>query len=382
MRIQYCTNCLLPSTKPDLSFNHDGICSACEAYANRKTVDWDSRQIEFLELVKKYKSNTGSNWDCLIPVSGGKDSTAQVLKILELGLNPLCVTATTCDLSPLGRENIENIKSLGVDYVEFSPNKKIRRILNKFGLETVGDIAWPEHLGIFTIPVRAAVQYNVPLIVWGENSQNEYGGPAAAQGSPFLNRRWLEEFGGLLGLRTTDVAEILQIESKFLIPYTYPSDEELQKSGVTGIFLGHYFQWDGLSNYLLAQANGFRSYGKLVEGSAVDYENLDNHQHGIHDYFKYLKFGYGRATDLVSMHIRRGRLSREQGFKIVLENDGMYPNKYLGKSLENILSPIGLTVKQFDDICNKFTNFELFEMNNGELKRNHLGAPIKVNYDN
>ena len=382
MKIHYCTKCLLPSTKPDLNFNNHGICSACTAFANRKEINWDVRRAEFLSLVEKYKDQSGSSWDCLIPVSGGKDSTAQVLKILELGLNPLCVTATTCDLSPLGRENIENIKALGVDYVEFSPNKVVRRKLNRFGLETVGDISWPEHLGIFTIPVRAAVQFKTPLIIWGENSQNEYGGPATAQGSPHLNRRWLEEFGGLLGLRTSDVAEILDIPAKYLVPYTYPSDNELAEAEVTGIFLGYYFPWDGLSNYLLAQASGFKSYGKIVEGSAVDYENLDNYQTGIHDYFKYLKFGYGRATDLVSMHIRRGRLSREQGLKIVIENDGMYPHNYLGKSLVEILEEISLTKDDFEKICDKFINLSLFQMDGSKVKRNRYNTPIKVNYDN
>ena len=382
MKIQYCTKCLFPSTKPDLKFNEEGVCTACTAYANRKVIDWEERRSEFLSLVAKYKNQDGSGWDCLIPVSGGKDSTAQVLKVLELGLNPLCVTATTCDLSPLGRENIENIKSLGVDYVEFSPNKVVRKKLNKFGLETVGDISWPEHLGIFTIPVRAAVQFKVPLIIWGENSQNEYGGPATAQESPHLNRRWLEEFGGLLGLRTSDVAEILEIPVKQLIPYTYPSDQELSEVGVTGVFLGHYFPWDGLSNYLLAQASGFKSYGKMIEGSAVDYENVDNFQTGIHDYFKFLKFGYGRATDLISMHIRRGRVSREQGLKIVIENDGKFPHSYLGKSLDEILEEISVDRDSFDRICDKFTNTSLFQMTESGLMRNKYGTPIKVNYDN
>lgn len=382
MKIHYCAKCLLPSTKPDLKLNIHGVCSACTAFANREEIDWEARRTEFLSLVEKYKDQSGSSWDCLIPVSGGKDSTAQVLKILELGLNPLCVTATTCDLSPLGRENIENIKALGVDHVEFSPNKVVRKKMNKFGLETVGDISWPEHLGIFTIPVRAAVQFKTPLIIWGENSQNEYGGPAAAQESPHLNRRWLEEFGGLLGLRTSDVAEILDIPAKHLVPYTYPSDDELAEAEVTGIFLGYYFPWDGLSNYLLAQASGFKSYGKLVEGSAVDYENLDNYQTGIHDYFKYLKFGYGRATDLVSMHIRRGRISREQGLKIVIENDGMYPHNYLGKSLVEILEEISLSKDDFDRICDKFTNLSLFQMEGSKVKRNRYNTPIKVNYDN
>ena len=172
----------MPDTKPDLKLDEQGVCNACRAYERRKEVDWDARRRELPALLDKYRSRNGSNWDCIVPVSGGKDSTFQVIRMLQLGLNPLCVTATTCDLSDIGRRNIQNLKNLGVDYVEFSPNPVVRRKLNRIGLQQVGDISWPEHVGIFTIPVRAAVQFNVPLLVWGENSQNEYGGPAAEIG--------------------------------------------------------------------------------------------------------------------------------------------------------------------------------------------------------
>ena len=262
---------------------------------------------ELQEILGKYKNKSQSNWDCIVPVSGGKDSTYQVVKMLELDMNPLCVTSTTCDLSDLGRKNIENLKSLGVDHVQISPNPKVRAILNKVGFEQVGDISWPEHVGIFTIPVRAAVQYKIPLIVWGENSQNEYGGPAAASENNILNRSWLEEFGGLLGLRVSDIVGMYGIEKKHLINYSYPTDEELKKVGVTGLFLGHYLPWDGLSNSLIAQANGFQTFETTVEGSMVNYENLDNHHTGIHDYQKFIKFGFGRTTDIASLHIRRGK---------------------------------------------------------------------------
>lgn len=376
----YCTRCLLPSTKPDLSFDSEGVCSACKAFENRLVVDWDSRANDFHTIMARYAHNDGSNWDCIIPVSGGKDSTYQVVKVLELGYKPLCVTATTCDLSAIGRRNIENIKNLGVDYVEFSPNPIVRKKLNNIGLRTVGDISWPEHVGIFTIPVRAAVQYQVPLIIWGENSQNEYGGPAAAQDSPFLNRRWLEEFGGLLGLRVTDLPDSFGISAIDLLPYTYPSDDQLARVGVTGIFLGHYFPWDGISNYLISQAYGFESLGHPIEGSMVDYENVDNYQAGIHDYFKFLKFGFGRATDLVSTHIRRGRLTRNEGLAIVQARDGMYPSTYLKKPLSEILSHIGMGVAEFNDICDQFTNKQIFETDSrGNLIKEDSGRPRKRN---
>ena len=126
----YCTNCVMPSTKPDLQFDGQGVCSACRNYQARETVDWDARRVELQHIVSRFKGD-GTHWDCIVPVSGGKDSTYQVLRTLDLGLHPLCVTATTCDLSAIGRSNIENIKNLGVDYMEFSPNKVVRARLNQ-----------------------------------------------------------------------------------------------------------------------------------------------------------------------------------------------------------------------------------------------------------
>lgn len=381
--LTYCTRCVMPDTKPDLYIDDEGVCSACRSYESRKEVDWDARYQELLVILDKYRNKNGSNWDCIVPVSGGKDSTYQVIRMLQLGLNPLCVTSTTCDLSEIGRKNIENLKRLGVDYIEVTPNPIIRAKLNRIGLMQVGDIAWPEHVGIFTIPVRAAVQFNIPLIVWGENSQNEYGGPAAAAENNILNRRWLEEFGGLLGMRVSDLIGQEGIEQKHLIHYTYPSDEELNRVGVTGLFLGHYIPWDGLSNTLIAQANGFRTYEKVVEGAMVNYENLDNHQHGIHDYFKFLKFGFGRATDHACLHIRRGRLTRRDGLEAVRKLDGKFPWEYLGKPLDKILEPLEISVDEFIRICDKFTNKKIFKRDvGGGLIKDRHGNLTKINYDN
>jgi hypothetical protein len=255
--------------------------------------------------------------------------------------------------------------------------------LNKIGLTQVGDISWPEHVGIFTIPVRVAVQFNIPLIVWGENAQNEYGGPASASNNNVLNLRWLEEFGGLLGLRVSDLSDNYGIRETDLSPYTYPSDEELATVGVTGLFLGYYFPWDGFTNYFLSQAHGFTSYGRVIEGSVVDYENLDNYQTGIHDYFKFLKYGFGRATDLVSVSIRRGRITRPQGLELIKLHDGKYPWTYLGKPLAEILSRIDLTLEEFDAICDRFTNKDLFLKNeDGRFIRDSTNSLIKINYEN
>lgn len=351
--------CLLPSSKPDLYFSHEGVCSACTAFLGRPQIDWDERKTNFLQVIQKFRKHDGI-WDCVVAVSGGKDSTFQVIKMLEVGMNPLCVTATTCDESTLGRKNIENLKELGVDHIQISPNPLIRRKLNRIGLLEVGDISWPEHSGIFTIPFKVAASYGIGLIIYGENPQNEYGGPDSAAKSTVLDRRWLEEFGGLLGLRVSDLADVYGIPKRNLIPYNYPTKDELLKSNITAVFLGQFFAWDGLSNFKVSSEHGFEPFSQDVEGSYGNYENLDNHQTGIHDYFKYLKFGFGRATDIVSMHIRRGRMSRSEAIKIVNERDGKFPWSYLGKPLDQILSPLEISIAKFVEVCDKFTNREIF----------------------
>ena len=377
--LRLCSRCVYPDTKPDLFFDDDGVCSACRSYELRATVDWDARRAELEALTARYRSADGANYDCIVPVSGGKDSTYQVIRLLELDLNPLCITATTDSLSDIGRRNIENIKRLGVDYLEMTTNPIVRRKMNRRCLTEIGDISWPEHVLIFTVPIRFAVKLSVPLIIWGENSQHEYGGPAAAAAKRTLDRSWLEEFGGLLGLRVSDLEGIDGISARDLIPYTYPSDAELKKSGTTGLFLGFFIPWDGLQNAMIAQSNGFETSPTMVEGSLANYENLDNYQTGIHDYFKYLKFGFGRATDIACNFIRRGRLRRDDALRMVEKRDGSFPWTYLGRPIEEILGEIDMTLDEFLIVCDRFTNRNIFATDNrGNVIRDDDGNVLKI----
>jgi len=381
--VKYCTCCLIPSTKPHITFNEKGICSACTSYQNRPNIDWEKRKKSFLEIIKKIKKNDGSNWDCVIPVSGGKDSTFQALKMRELGLNPLCVTSTTCDLSEVGRKNIENLKQNGFDYIEFTTNPIVRKKLNKIGLEMIGDISWPEHISINTIPINIAVKYGINLIVWGENSQDEYGGPEKAAISKELTWEWLLQFAGFVGLRISDIEGMYGLTKNDLIPFRYPSEVDIKKAKLQSVFLGYFFPWDGYKNFEFVSEKGFSTFNKMVEGSYGNYENLDNHQTGIHDYFKFLKFGWGRATDILSMMIRRNKITREKALEIVKERDGKYPKTYLGKTLNDILNNIDMNIDNFDKICDKFTNKDLFLCNNrGELVKDENKNLIKKKYDN
>ena len=381
--IRYCKKCVMPETRPDLHIDDDGICSACHNFETRPHVDWDNRQKELLSILESYRSKDGGNHDCIVPVSGGKDSTFQVIKILELGMNPLCVTATTDDLSDIGRRNLDNIKDLGADLIEVSMNPVVRCKINKIALDLVGDISWPEHVAIFTIPIRIAVQMNIPLIIWGENSQHEYGGPASEAEKSVLDSRWLQEFGGLLGMRVSDLVGQTGIQQKDLILYTYPSNEDLHRVGVTGLFLGFYLPWDGEENSALAQAHGFETFPTPIEGQLVNYENLDNHQTGIHDYFAYLKYGMGRVTAQAALQVRRGRMTRSEAIEAIVQREGKFPWTYLGKPIEDILSRIDMTVDEFTEVCDRFTNKKVFRCNNqGELIKDQDGNLLKVAHDN
>jgi N-acetyl sugar amidotransferase len=357
--MKYCIRCLYPESKPDISFDAHGVCSACQAFDARSLIDWDDRAAQFTRLVRDTRRDAAdleSTYDCIVPVSGGKDSHAQVLAALEHGMRVLAVTAVTDHLSPIGRRNLDNIARLGCDHIEVKTDPLIRRKINRFTLETIGDISWAEHITIFSIPIRIASMMKIPLIVWGENPQNEYGGPAVSQKATELTQEWLNEFGGLNGLRIDDVETTLGPIGEL---YRYP---ELDKNYMLpkGIFLGQFFPWDGFKNANLAVNHGFEIWRGTVEGSYGAYENLDNYQTGIHDYFKYLKFGFGRATDILSNHIRRGRIDREDAAVIAQERDGMFPEKYLDLPLREILHPLDMSVRDFLDVCDNFTNRDLF----------------------
>jgi len=380
-KMKYCKICLFPDTKPDLGFDENGVCDACKSADEKEKIDWDARRKELEKFLEKFRSKDGSNYDCIIPVSGGKDSHYQTHIIKnEFGLNPLIVNFHPVDFTELGRKNIENLKTLGVDSIEFTANPSIYNKLAKFGFTELGDAEWPEHIGIFTVPVQIAVKYKIPLIVWGENPQMEYGGPASARSSQYLDQEWNEKHGGYF-LDKFRVEEMVKygIELKDLKPYLYPSDEEIRKVGVTGIFLGYFLKWDAKKQVEIVKKLGFNVNDESNEGTYTNYENLDTKYVALHDYFKFLKFGFGRATDHASIDIRNKRLSREEGLKLVKNYEGKIPTKYI----DDFLSDLELTKEEFLKICDKFTDKNLFKTDdNGNLLRDEADNIEKLAYDN
>jgi N-acetyl sugar amidotransferase len=379
MELRYCNTCLFPETKPDLFFNEEGVCSACQgAKKKNDNIDWAQREKDFYTIIDKYKKKENEiGYDCLIPVSGGKDSTYQVYFMKEIcKMNPLCVCFETTNLTELGRQNIDNISKMGVDVIYFKKNYNAYKSMVVEGFKRVGDEMWPNHLGIFTIPINIAVKFNIPLVIWGENPQLEYGGPVESLENNILNRRWMEEFGGLLGNRIQDMVGVDGLTEKDLTPYFYPSDEDIERVGVVGLFLGHYFFWDARKQLEIVKQHGFSvKEDGPVEGTYTNYENLDEKMHGLHDYLKYIKYGFGRATDHVCIDIRNNRLTREEGLKLLQKYEGRYPNE----SINAFIEYSGMTKEEIDQILDSFTNPMLFQQaEDGSFLKDKEGNLVRI----
>ena len=350
--MKHCVRCLYPDTKPDLFFDEHGVCSACRAYDKRKEIDWKARESELLRILEMAPKN-GSGYDCIVPSSGGKDSHYQVLKLIELGVRPLIVTATTCHLTAIGRKNIDNLARHATT-IEVTPNRTVRAKLNRLGLELVGDISWPEHASIWAIPFRVACDLGIPLVFFGECPQSAYGGPPGTEEAREMTLRWVQEFGGYNGLRPSDLVGQERITEADMADYMPPSAGRVEKAGVTAYFLGQFYEWDSWRNAEVARKHGMR-WQLPSPANWWEFENLDNAGTSIHDLMMFHKYGYGRATAQLSVDIRNGRMLRKDALYIAETCDGMFPWVYAGVPIEEMLERLGLDVDSLKEIMKRHT---------------------------
>jgi len=371
----------MPDTKPDLTFDEEGVCDPCRTYEKKHgthadPIDWEQRKEEFeVEIVARYKQKDPSRYDCIIPVSGGKDSTYQVYFLTRVyGMRPLCVCFEPTLPTKIGRRNLENLRRLGVDLVHFRQNPIVYEKMVLEGLRRVGDNEWANHLGIFTVPFHFAVKFNIPLIVWGECPQMEYGGPTDARNKRILDQGWLFDYGGLIGNRPEDmVSEKLGITLSDLQMYIYPSREEIEQVGVKSIWLGQYFKWDLPRQLQIVEEEcGWKRKSSRVETTYCDFQAIDCSSMTIHDYLKFPKYGFCRATDDACRDIRNGLITREEGLRLVEKYDGRYPLAVIKKFCQHF----HITREEFDAICDGFTNKALFEFAEGKFLRDADGSLV------
>jgi N-acetyl sugar amidotransferase len=361
MKLTRCNTCVMPTTRPDTAFI-DGKCSACVHYEKRIEVDWAQREAELIKILEFGRKFSSGGYDCIVPSSGGKDSTYQVLKLIEYGARPLVVTATTCHLTPLGRKNIDNLARFATT-IEWTVNKDVRRKLNRLGLEIVGDISHPEHMAIFSVPFRAARDFGIPLIFYGENPQREYGSPLGAEQALMMTKRWVSEFGGLLGMRPKDFIGMDDILAEDMADYMMPDDSEI--ADIEAYFLGQFIPWDSRGNAKLAIDHGFTT-GAPSPANWWSFENLDNAQTGIHDHGMFRKYGFGRLCQQISVDVRRGLVSRDRALDIVCESDGLFPYRYAGVTVDEMLAALDQDMDWLISNLDAHTDWSLFEGRQGD----------------
>lgn len=351
-----CRTCAMPNTRPDLHFDETGQCSACRSVkAKQEEIDWYERELELSRLLDRFHG------EVIVPSSGGKDSTYQAIRLKEMGADVTAVTARTCHLTPIGRKNIDNLAK-HVRTIEVVPDMTVRATLNRLGLELVGDISWPEHASIFTIPLRVAADIGTKLVMYGECPQAEYGGPQGSEQARQMTSRWISEFGGFLGLRPSDFVGMNGITKRDMDDYSLPSG--LEEAGIEAHFLGAYEPWDSHRNAEVAINNGMSVMPGGIPPSRANFwvaENLDNLQTIIHDHAMYRKYGFGRFASQISVDVRHGLISKQEADALVCAYDGLLTEEYAGVQVHQALSNIDITIGELLAILDGFTNWDLFD---------------------
>lgn len=367
--VLFCKNCTFPSSSAaPLEFNIDGICSGCLTSLEAKNeVDWKRRERLFEELISDYKSQH-NYYDCIIPVSGGKDSYWQTHIIKQYGLNPLLVTYNGNNYSKTGIKNLKNMREVfDVDHIFFTPSIGLLKKINRVCQRLMGDMNWHAHAGIFTYPIRVAVEKKIPLMIWGEHGFMDLGGMHSYKDMVEFTYRLRHEHS-LRGYEWYDIIEASknfndEIYESELIQWKYPSDNQIEEVGVRGIFISNFFKWEPNNHsQLMKEKYGFLESEEPFERTYKTMSNLDDiHENGIHDYMKWVKFGYGRATDHTSKDIRAGSISRKKAILEILSRDHIKSN-----DLQRWLDYVGWSEKEFDKVADSFRDPSVWWIRNGK----------------
>lgn len=367
--VRFCNKCTISNQRPRITFDAHGVCSACR-YAEYKQakVDWGAREKELLELLKRFKRRNGG-YEVIVPASGGKDSAhiAHELKY-KYGMNVLTVTWSPHLYTDIGFRNFQSMIHIGgLDNILGTPNGIIHRKLTKLSFEVLGDPFQPFIYGQANFPLQIAVKYKIPLIMYGENGEVEYGGDMKNAFKSTRDYKCDHKKHYFSGIAPEDLINHGINESE-LLPYMAPSNQELDAINTQISFYGYYKKWIPQENYYYCVENtGFAANPVRSEGTYSKYASLDDKIDGFHYYLSFIKFGIGRATSDSAHEIRDGHLTREEGIALVKKFDGEFPGKYLKTFLEYC----GITEEHFYQVIDSWRSSHLWKRTKSEWKLKH-----------
>lgn len=356
----WCSNCLAMSTRPRITYDARGWCNACRWTEKKKTLDWEARREQLVCLLDKHRRQDG-RFDCLVPVSGGKDGSYVAYNLKhKYGMHPLCLTVTPPLSLPLGDRNLRAFVDSGYNHISVNPAHEAMRVLNRVGLVEMGFPYYGWLIAIQASPVRMAAELGIRLIFYGEDGEVEYGGSTETDGNPIYGVEYMKRIYLEAGYET--VLNNAGVPFQDLYFFRFPEEEILTRSPIDITHWSYFENWDPYRNYLIAKEHcGLKESEETNSGTFTNFAQNDQALYALHTYLMYLKFGFGRANQDASIEIRRGAMVREQAVQLVRLYDGQYPQEFL----EIYLDYYRMTREAFDSALDRWANRSLFEKNDG-----------------
>lgn len=358
--VSFCSNCLSMSTRPRLVFDERGWCTACVWMESKKTLNWDARQLELSTLLDGHRGD-GIQFDCIVPVSGGKDGSYVAHNLQNLhGMTPLCVTVTPPLALELGEQNLKNFIASGFNHISVNPHPVAMQRLNTLGFQEMGFPYYGWLLAIQSAVIRVAINFGVGLIFYGEDGEVEYGGTAATREKPIYNVQYMKDIyleGGY-----DKVLGQAKIPESTLGLFRFPDDQELAKHPLDITHWSYFENWDPYRNYLVAKEFcGLEEAEETNAGTFTNFSQNDQALYALHTYMMYLKFGFGRANQDACIEVRRGAMDRDQAVNLVRLYDGHFPEEFVKLYLDYY----EMGRSEFDAVLDRWVNRELFDKVNG-----------------
>lgn len=356
--MKFCTKCIMPDTRPHITFNDQGVCIACQNNDRKRTVNWDFRFDELKKLCDQYRRKTTGQYDCIIAVSGGKDSHYQVHVMKELmNMNPLLITVEDFfTMTEAGKHNIKNIsEAFGCNMISFKPNRRAAKIISRYMFERYGRPLWYVDRLLYTVPLYYASALNIPLLVYGENVSYEYGGIDDEE--TYSARE--QVFNGVAPDINLDELVECGVSRDELAYLEAPSRELLDK--LDPIYLSYFIEWNGIKNYEFAKKRGFKDLTHEWERTnhVESFNQIDSIGYLLNAWMKFPKYGHAYATDYAARWVRYGLLTRDQAVKLAEERD----HNVDPKIIEDFCNFTGMTISDFYKALDKLYNKDLFEKN-------------------